>query len=273
MADSQQSPCLKLIVELDGAKALLDQEKHLQHSGLFFSAPDPLPTPLMEFLLHVCTPFGEAQLLAKAVHVMPGGVSVVFCDKEACTQTLMPLLQHAHGLDAAQGQGEVRVRWDIEERKTNADGTPDNSTCNPAQHEKEEGTQTLFDQIRGMSTPERMQLAKHGNQAERRILMKDPNKNVHTFLIQNTKISLDEVRSLSENRQINPQVLDMIAKNREWTQNPRIVHALVCNPKTPTPTAIRMLDKLPPNELRRIGRSNDIRRPVSLAARKKMNEP
>jgi hypothetical protein len=62
----------------------------------------------------------------------------------------------------------------------------------------------------------------------------------------------------------------MVAKNREWTGKPGIVQALVRNPKTSTPTAIRLLDKVPVAELRRLAKSNDVRRPISAAARKKL---
>jgi hypothetical protein len=130
----------------------------------------------------------------------------------------------------------------------------------------------LSDQIKAMTVQQKLHLAAHGDRTARLLLLKDTNKTVQTFLLQNPHITLDEVRYIAGFRQATADVLQMIGAHREWSQNPGVVTALVRNPKTPLALATRLLDKLPEMELRRIARSNDTTRGVQTAARKKINE-
>ena len=58
--------------------------------------------------------------------------------------------------------------------------------------------------------------------------------------------------------------LALKGRNRPW-----FVSMLVRNPKTMTPTAVKLLEKLPMAEIRKLAKSNDVPRAVSIAARKK----
>jgi hypothetical protein len=121
-----------------------------------------------------------------------------------------------------------------------------------------------------MGSQEKFRLALHGDRPARLVLMKDVNKSIQTFLIQNPRITLDEIRYLAGFRQANPEVLGSIAAHREWGGNAGIVAALIRNPKTPTTVAVRLLDKLPIAELRRIARTGEAPRAVTIAARKRV---
>jgi hypothetical protein len=94
---------------------------------------------------------------------------------------------------------------------------------------------------------------------------------VQTFLLQNPRITLEEIRTMAGSRQSLPDVLQSIAGHRDWSQNPGILTALVRNPRTPVPAAVRLLDRLPEQELRRLARSNDVPRGVQTAARKRLS--
>jgi len=107
------------------------------------------------------------------------------------------------------------------------------------------------------------------DRAARLLLLKDTNKTIQVFVLQNKRITLDEVRYIAGYRQAHPDVLVTIAGNRDWTASPAVVSALVRNPKTPSPTAVKLLDKLPIADVRRLAKSNDVPRPVQMAARKK----
>jgi hypothetical protein len=100
------------------------------------------------------------------------------------------------------------------------------------------------------------------------LLLKDPNKMLHPFILQNKGLTAEEVRYIAGFRQTNPDVLKQIAENTDWTQNPRILQALVTNPKTPPNAAIRLLPKLGVSELRRLARSGNVPPAVSAAAKK-----
>jgi hypothetical protein len=64
-------------------------------------------------------------------------------------------------------------------------------------------------------------------------------------------------------------VLKMIAEHREWGGNPGVCASLVRNPKTPMPLALRMLDKVPMNELKAIAKGG-ARDQIVQAARKRL---
>jgi hypothetical protein len=130
----------------------------------------------------------------------------------------------------------------------------------------------LVDQIRAMTAQQRMQLAAHGERAARLILLKDPNRTIQSFVLQNPHVTLEEVRYLAGFRQATPDVLQAIAGHREWSQNPGVLAALVRNPRTPLGAAVRLLDRLPETELRRLSKSPDVPRGVQLAARKRIND-
>jgi hypothetical protein len=134
-------------------------------------------------------------------------------------------------------------------------------------------TTKLQAEIDEMSVNQKMQLAMRGDRTARSLLLKDPNKNIQSFIIQNPRITLDEVKYLAGYRQANADVLNAIAAHRDWTQNPGVVSALVRNPKTPGPTAVRMMEKLPMAEIRRLAKSNDSPPAVAAAARKKVADP
>ncbi len=121
-----------------------------------------------------------------------------------------------------------------------------------------------------MNTNQKMQLGMRGDRVARTLLLKDLNKNLQSFVIQNPRITLDEVRSLAANRQALPDVLNTIAANKDWGNNPNIVVALVRNPKTPGATVTRLIDKVPIAEVRRLAKANDVPRPVVAAARKRL---
>jgi hypothetical protein len=63
-----------------------------------------------------------------------------------------------------------------------------------------------------------------------------------------------------------------IATHREWSQNQGVLAALVRNPKTPPITAVALLERIAPAELRRLAKSSEVPRPVQAAARKKVTE-
>ena len=72
---------------------------------------------------------------------------------------------------------------------------------------------------------------------------------------------------------LTPDLLKAIGDRREWAQRPDVALALVRNPRTPVPLAIRMLDFLSPGDLRRLAKGTSLRMPVLRAARKKVIGP
>lgn len=127
----------------------------------------------------------------------------------------------------------------------------------------------LSERLKAMTVTEKMQLAMQGSRDEHTALFRDVNKTLHLYVLKNPRIGLDEVQAAAKQPQLSPDALKLIAEHREWGGNPVVCAALVRNPKTPMPLALRMLDKVPVNDLRAIARGG-ARDALVHAARKKL---
>ena len=219
---------------------------------LFVPVPDPAPAVSSEIVVAVVA--GEIfELEARVVQVLEGAGLVLQSDK---SDELVTWIQGR--IDAGiAGEGSAASSWGAPPAKAPAAKTPAN----------------LHEAFKDMSTAEKRQLGLHGDRDARMLLLKDPNKNLQTFVINNRNITTDEVRYIAGYRQANPAVLKAIGENREWMMNPRIVVALVTNPTTPAATMKKLLPKVGKGELRRLAKSQSVPRAVSVAAKRLVIDP
>ncbi len=265
-----------LSVSFLGSAEILAQESHLAHGCLFVPMPSPAPLPFAEVAVHLTSPWndGGAAIVAhgSVVQIVEGrGIAVALSDAAAAKQKLAPTFAKARG-EASPVDGATSVAWGIVAPAPAGAGpsAPAESAASETPENDEAATSgALFDRIAAMSAQEKMQLAVHGDRAARLILVRDINKSIQQFVLQNKRITIDEVRYIAGFRQAHPEVLNTIAGNRDWVGNPSILAALVRNPKTPTPVAVKLLDKLPMAEIRRIAKSDEVPRAIVVAARKK----
>ncbi|MFO0594155.1 MAG: hypothetical protein U0228_02590 [Myxococcaceae bacterium] len=139
-----------------------------------------------------------------------------------------------------------------------------------AEEEEEKGPPgPLSERLKKMNVTEKMQLALSGTRDERTALFRDVNKTLHIYVLKNPRIGLDEVQAAAKLPQLSPDALKMIAEHREWGSNPGVCAAVVRNPKTPVPLALRALDKVPMNELKAIAKGG-ARDAIVQAARRKI---
>ncbi len=121
--------------------------------------------------------------------------------------------------------------------------------------------------IRRMNVRERMFLAAKADRTERAALLRDSSAQVLMGLITNPRVGADDIVQIIRNPQVSPGVLDRITRETRWLANPEIQKALVRNPKTPSPVAMRLVDGLPTEELRRLAKlQSGVREPLRKAA-------
>jgi hypothetical protein len=137
----------------------------------------------------------------------------------------------------------------------------------PAADEAPRGA--LADRIKAMSVQQKMQAALSGGREERLALIRDPAKAAHVFVLKNPRIGIDEVLYAAKSPNLAPDAIKLIAEHKEWSVNAAICTALARNPKTPVPTALRLLDRVPTSELRAIAKGG-ARDQIVHAARKKV---
>ena len=128
---------------------------------------------------------------------------------------------------------------------------------------------TVFERLKALTVPQKMALALSGSREERFALMRDQNKMLHVFVLKNPRIGIDEVAYAAKMPTFSPEALKFISENREWSGNATVCTALVRNPKTPLPIAVRLLDRVPMTELRTLAKGG-AREQIVHAARKKV---
>ena len=124
--------------------------------------------------------------------------------------------------------------------------------------EGKEISRSLAAQIRLMTVGQRLKLAMKGNRDARMILLRDASRMVQRFVLSNPRISDDEIVMLCKNRSIEREMLDVICRRHEWMANYQVKLALATNPKTPLPTAMRIVPSLVLRDLRSLAKSKNV---------------
>jgi hypothetical protein len=126
--------------------------------------------------------------------------------------------------------------------------------------EKAEGAlkDSLYNRIQQMSVTEMVRLATFGDREARNLLIKNPNRIIVQAVLNSPKITDDEIISFAGNKNLSKEVPFIISNKKEYTKNYMVKSALVNNPKTPLPTAIRFLIHLLPKDLRSVSKSKDV---------------
>ena len=125
--------------------------------------------------------------------------------------------------------------------------------------------------IQRMGMEDKINLALSGSREERMALAQDGNRNIHHYLLKNAKLTIDEVAFMARLTSLNPDVLDKIAENPGYTQNPQVTRALVFNPRTPIRTAVRLLDRLPRSDVLLLSKRTGMNRRLVMAAKNKIS--
>ncbi len=134
---------------------------------------------------------------------------------------------------------------------------------------RQESIQNL---IKEMSVPQRVKLALFGNQTARTILLRDTNRLIPFFVLENPRLTETEVVEISRNSQIDDGVLRAIGANQQWMKNYQVKLNLVSNPRTPIDTSLKWIKYLRDRELRLLARSKNVPQVVAGQARKMMEK-
>jgi hypothetical protein len=127
---------------------------------------------------------------------------------------------------------------------------------------------TLYAQILAMTIGQKIKLALRGNKDARSILIRDVNKLIRRFVLQNPRITDGEVLTISRNRTADEELIRVIADKREWIRNYQIRHALVQNPKTPVAIALKHVATLEERDVRMLSRSKHVPQAVAAQCRR-----
>jgi hypothetical protein len=120
------------------------------------------------------------------------------------------------------------------------------------------GVSPVF-RLKTMNPKQKARVASTGSRAERQILMRDHNAEVLNALLNHPRIEEGEVLEVAKSPHNNSAILKRVADNKKWMTNQDIRIAVVRNPKTPTPLAIKHLPSLPVTELQTLAKMGNAR--------------
>ncbi len=126
--------------------------------------------------------------------------------------------------------------------------------------------QNIYQKILHMSVPQKIRLAMLGNREARNILILDRNKIIPSAVMRSPRLTDNDVLTYAQQKNLPEDIYKYIAQNKKWIKNYPVKLALVNNPKTPLPIAIRLLDHLHDNDLKAVRRNKNISSVLNRAA-------
>lgn len=120
--------------------------------------------------------------------------------------------------------------------------------------------------------PERIRVARYGKKAARTFVLRQQDAQMHHFLLSNPHISVEEVTILAGMGNLDPALLKRLISSQEWTRHTMVARNLICHPKATLPQVTQLLDKLAPEELRRLTRTGKVRASVKALIIKRLEK-
>jgi len=174
---------------------------------------------------------------------------------------LLPRQRRAEEEEKTAAEDEEPTEEEIEEAITWA-------RKEPAEGEIDEVTGLSEAQIRTLPIPVRLKLSRGASRTLRNILVKDKNPMVAVSVMTGNAMGDGEVEMIAASKVVAEEVLETIARSRQWGRRYSIVHTLVKNPRTPAGLAARLVPRLGVRDLRLLSRDRNVSEVVrSTAAR------
>ncbi|MBI2354639.1 MAG: hypothetical protein HYV06_06350 [Deltaproteobacteria bacterium] len=166
-----------------------------------------------------------------------------------------------------QARQFLRSRALVDEEPPEGDGEAGEEQAEAVEEEGEEFlSKYKMSQLMGIA--EKIKMALSGDKEWRSILIKDANKLVSGSVIKNPRITETEILSLVKAGVQNDEIMRLICANKEWVKNCKIRKALVENPRTPVPNALRYLATLGEKDIAAYAKSKNISSVISTQAKR-----
>ncbi len=136
--------------------------------------------------------------------------------------------------------------------------------------EKREG---LISRVAKLNVAQKVRLAMLGNQMERALLMREPNKLVQRAVIRSPGVTDNEAVGYAKNRGLPEEIVSFIAGNRQWTRHYQMKLSLVKNPKCPLHFAMSFMKMLRSNDLRLLVRDKNVSPAIAKMAKNLLAGP
>lgn len=131
---------------------------------------------------------------------------------------------------------------------------------------------SIAQSIAKMNSKEKKKLAISGNAAERRVLISDPDKSIHIWVLKNPAITESEIVEYAKAESLSAEALIFLIENPRWGTSPNVALSLVLNPQTPPEAIPNLLLALPDDTLKKLVSTPGIRHLVARQARRLLTE-
>lgn len=117
---------------------------------------------------------------------------------------------------------------------------------------------SVINRIMKMGMKDRMKLAMKGDREARNILIRDPNRIVCQAVVNNPRITEQEIEKVASMRSVTEDVLRNVANNRQWSRCYPVIHNLVRNPRTPIANVLTILPRLQLKDLAALSKNRNV---------------
>ena len=155
----------------------------------------------------------------------------------------------AFNFDFQDGMDEFS--WDLTKERD-----PDDNVRTP--DDAEEEFMSMEKKLRDMSVGNKIKLAYTGNLEARKILIRDSNKIVAAAVVKSGRLTPNEVSSFAGNKNLQDEVVRLIAENKEFVRKYPVQVALVNNPKCPPSIALKLIQNLHKKDLQHLSNNKGV---------------
>jgi hypothetical protein len=128
----------------------------------------------------------------------------------------------------------------------------------PAVGDQDEVTGLSEGQIRTLPVGARLRLSRGAPRSLRGLLIRDNHPQVALSTLENNIWSDQEIEQIARSRSVALDVLEAVTKRRDWMRKYPIVLSLVGNPRTPIPSALRLIPQLGARDLRNLSKDRNV---------------
>jgi hypothetical protein len=117
---------------------------------------------------------------------------------------------------------------------------------------------SMINRIMRMGVKDRVKLAMKGDREARNILIRDPNRLVSAAVVNNPRITEQEVETIASMRSISEDLLRLVSSNRQWSRSYNIMHNLAKNPRTPIANVLTIMSRLQLRDLVALSKNRNV---------------
>lgn len=129
---------------------------------------------------------------------------------------------------------------------------------------------TIAEALKDMNVGQKIKIAMLGNLEVRKMLIKDPRKQIVMAVLANARITDKEVAAIAGDPASSLDAISYIASSKSLNKSYAVKLALVNNPKTPMKTALMLLETIRMNDLKNIAKSRSVSNVIKQRAAKKI---